>query len=308
MGTDAQDVGNFYSYNGRKIMKYIILTLTIILSACSPTKTSKHHQYESTQEKPEFYLGGFDGVWVGNVQQIKGNGYPFVAKGGHELSMMLVIREETVDILTGAAGKPLKQVHFNKINIVRHKTNAIIYAQHSESEKLNEEDKGEWVETWNMTLTLKKDGSVYIYLVRAVNNFLLSPEIYTDKETARFFYSWSGELNQVASIERVDDKKETNLIDQHPLGSAKNPIRASGPEGERQYLSRLICENDEPVSAFSRDGSSGIGPYGSILDIYTVVCDTDEGAINHTIFMDMYHDDYKEKRPAHGFKALKAEE
>ena len=96
-------------------------------------------------------------------------------------------------------------------------------------------------------------------------------------------------------------------IEKHPLGSQHNPIRVSGPAGERKYLARLICENGEPVSAFSRDGSADIGPYGSILDIYTVICDTDKGAVNHTVFMDMYHGNYKETRPAHGFKALKAE-
>lgn len=96
-------------------------------------------------------------------------------------------------------------------------------------------------------------------------------------------------------------------IEKHPLGSKYNPIRVSGPAGERKYLARLICENGEPVSAFSRNGSSDIGPYGTILDIYTVICDTDKGAVNHTVFMDMYHGNYKETHPAHGFKALKAE-
>src|SRR5262245_24091680 len=73
-------------------------------------------------------------------------------------------------------------------------------------------------------------------------------------------------------------KVDAAEIEKHPLGSKHNPIRVSGPAGERKYLARLICENGEPASAFSRDGSTGIGPYGSILDIYTVICDTDKGA------------------------------
>lgn len=93
-------------------------------------------------------------------------------------------------------------------------------------------------------------------------------------------------------------------IEKHPLGSAENPIRVSGPAGERKYLARLICANGEKVSAFSRSGSTGFGPYGSILDVYVVICDTDQGAVNHTVFMDMYHDNHVETRPAHGFKAL----
>lgn len=93
-------------------------------------------------------------------------------------------------------------------------------------------------------------------------------------------------------------------VEKHPLGSAQNPVRVSMPVGQRDYLSRLICENGEPVSAFSRNGSVGIGPYGSILDLYTVVCDTHQGAVEQSVYLDMYHSDYIEKRPAAGFKAL----
>lgn len=180
-------------------MNKVIYLLAVILSlyGCASKKV--------TEEKPEFYLGGINGVFVGDLQQVKGIGYPFVATGSHQLSMMLVISDDDVSVYTGTPEKDLKEVKFEKFNITRHKTNAVIYAQDSESKKLNEEDTGEWVETWNITLTRKNDGAVYVYLVRAVNNFLLAPEIHTDEETARFFYSWSGELKQVASIERADD-------------------------------------------------------------------------------------------------------
>lgn len=99
-------------------------------------------------------------------------------------------------------------------------------------------------------------------------------------------------------------KPDMAEVEKHPLGSKANPIRVSGPSGERKYLSELICNNGEPVSAYSRAGSADIGPYGSILDIYTVICDTDKGAVEHSVFMDMYHRDYIETRPAHGFTAL----
>lgn len=68
-------------------------------------------------------------------------------------------------------------------------------------------------------------------------------------------------------------------------------------------LFQYECENGELVSDFFRDGSVGIGPYGSMLDLYIVICDTNEGAVEHQVFMDMYHQDNIEKRPA-GFKAL----
>lgn len=72
----------------------------------------------------------------------------------------------------------------------------------------------------------------------------------------------------------------------YPFGSEKNPVRAQGPAGERAYLRRLRCA-DGNAPAFEREGSAGIGPYGTILDIYTAEC---SGAAAATIYIDMYHD------------------
>lgn len=94
-------------------------------------------------------------------------------------------------------------------------------------------------------------------------------------------------------------------IDQFPLGTQENPVRVGGPAGQRDYLSRLVCDNNEQVSAYVRLGSSDIGPYGNIIDIYEVICDTDKGVVTHDVFLDMYHYDYVEIRPAAGFIALK---
>lgn len=112
---------------------------------------------------------------------------------------------------------------------------------------------------------------------------------------------------QNALIALYGKKVEPDMteVEKHPLGSAKNPVRAAGPAGQRQYLSRLICEDGEPMSVFSRVGSSGIGPYGSIMDIYNVICDTENGVVEHRVYMDMYHSDYVETRPAAGFRAVK---
>ncbi len=181
--------------NMLKLVPLLVVILSLL--GCSSNKAIK--------ENPEFYLGGFDGVFVGDIQQLKGNGYPFIAPGEHKLSFMLVIRDDEVSIRTGTPGKDLKKVNFENLHIIKHKTNAVIYTQESEGDNYNEEDKGDWVETWNMTLTRKDENSIYIYLVRVVNNFRLAPETNTDEKTGRFFYSWSGELQQVASIERIND-------------------------------------------------------------------------------------------------------
>jgi len=71
----------------------------------------------------------------------------------------------------------------------------------------------------------------------------------------------------------------------HPLGSEKNPVRAGGPGGERAYLARLRCA-DGNAPAFERQGSTGIGPYHNILDLYTVQC---AGAVALSVYIDMYH-------------------
>jgi len=83
----------------------------------------------------------------------------------------------------------------------------------------------------------------------------------------------------------------------HPLGSMKNPVRASMPPGERDYLARLRCP-DGAAPAYDRQGSGGAGPYGNIVDFYTVSC---KGAEAVRVAMDMYHAAYVEERPVPGF-------
>ena len=86
-------------------------------------------------------------------------------------------------------------------------------------------------------------------------------------------------------------------IAKHPLGSAKNPVRVGGPAGERAYLARLRCE-DGRYPEFEREGSTGLGPYGYIMDIYSVNCASGQKA---SVFMDMYHSTIQEDRPVPGF-------
>lgn len=174
-----------------------LLAVILTLLGCASKNVIKENQ--------EFYLGGFDGVFVGDIQQLKGTGYPFVGSGHGKVSFKLAIRDNKASLFIGTPEKGFNEVYLDNPNIIRHKTNAVIYSQGSESEKYNEEDKGNWVETWNMTLTRKNKNSIYVYIVRSVNNFRLPPETYIDDKMGRFFYSWSGELQQVAVIERAPD-------------------------------------------------------------------------------------------------------
>lgn len=100
-------------------------------------------------------------------------------------------------------------------------------------------------------------------------------------------------------------KANSEEIEKFPLGSAENPVRVSGSKGQRDYLSHLVCDNNEMVSTFSRAGNAGPGPYGTIIDVYSVICDTNQGVVTHNVYLDMYHPNYSETRPAAGFLALK---
>lgn len=96
---------------------------------------------------------------------------------------------------------------------------------------------------------------------------------------------------------------DTALADasQHPLGSDRNPVRASRPEGQRAYLDRLRC-GDGSAPSNSRVGNFGIGVFGNIVDGYQVTCPGDEPKM---VVMDMYHAGYVENAPVPGFTITK---
>lgn len=81
-----------------------------------------------------------------------------------------------------------------------------------------------------------------------------------------------------------------------PLGGRENPVRAKGVHGQRDYLARLRCQSGR-APEFDRAGSIGLGPYGKILDLYTVHCAS--GPVTQ-IVMDLYHC-VEETRPVEGF-------
>jgi len=84
----------------------------------------------------------------------------------------------------------------------------------------------------------------------------------------------------------------------HPLGSEANPVRSAMPPGERAYIARLRCSDGNAPEIVSR-GSTGVGPFGNILDNYSVRCVSGTPA-TASIYMDMYHD-HVETRAVPGF-------
>ena len=83
-----------------------------------------------------------------------------------------------------------------------------------------------------------------------------------------------------------------------PLGSEANPVRASMPPGERAYIARLRCSDGRAPEIVSR-GSTDVGPFGNILDLYSVRCASGTPATAE-IYIDMYHD-HVETRAVSGF-------
>ena len=75
------------------------------------------------------------------------------------------------------------------------------------------------------------------------------------------------------------------------------------PSGQRAYLNRLRCP-DGNAPAFHRIGNFGFGPYGTIIDGYSVRC---RDGSDTTIFMDMYHRGYVERRAVRGFTIVEEE-
>jgi|JI10StandDraft_1071094.scaffolds.fasta_scaffold12820_4 hypothetical protein len=85
----------------------------------------------------------------------------------------------------------------------------------------------------------------------------------------------------------------------HPLGSAKNPVRTTKPQGQHLYLSRLRC-SDGNAPKFYRAGNVGVGPFGNIVDLYKVSCGEAEPR-ESDVYMDMYHGGFIESRAVPGF-------
>ena len=94
-------------------------------------------------------------------------------------------------------------------------------------------------------------------------------------------------------------KQAISEAEAFPLGHAKNPVRVSQPAGERSYLAQLRCSDGE-APAYERRGSTGLSPFGNVMDIYLIRCPTGTPQ-SSDVYMDMYHKGFAETRPVPGF-------
>ena len=87
-----------------------------------------------------------------------------------------------------------------------------------------------------------------------------------------------------------------------PLGSLQNPVRVSGPDGERAYLARLRCGNGaQPHIGLPRPGGSG--GFGNLVDLVAADCGAAApGRVD--IRLDIYHEEHQEQAPPPGFAVV----
>ncbi|GEM_PF-1808360 len=147
----------------------------------------------------DLYYGDFNGSWEGTLYLIGLDlpGFPYtlstkeIDKNGGESK--IVVSGQNVEVYYKWKGK-WKEVKPGQFKINKHKTNAIIFAINSSSDVYDKTGSGGWVETWNFTLTYKDKNSVYVYVTRAVNNYMKK----YDEEISRFFISSFGDFQKVS--------------------------------------------------------------------------------------------------------------
>lgn len=104
----------------------------------------------------------------------------------------------------------------------------------------------------------------------------------------------------VGGLSQVSPEEEMRALvaaaDAYPLGTAANPVRVGGPEGEHAYLGRLRCpDGSQPQVGARRE--AGVGAFGSVVAAYEVSC----GGGGARIVFDMYHAEHVETRAPAGF-------
>ena len=79
----------------------------------------------------------------------------------------------------------------------------------------------------------------------------------------------------VAQMSQASPEEEMRALvaaaDAHPLGTAENPVRVGGPEGERAYLAQLRCA-DGGAPRIGARREAGVGAFGSVVAAYEVDC------------------------------------
>ncbi|HEX8363852.1 MAG TPA: hypothetical protein VF603_01050 [Allosphingosinicella sp.] len=100
-------------------------------------------------------------------------------------------------------------------------------------------------------------------------------------------------------VDQDDLRAAIEAAQAHPLGTAQNPVRVGGPDGERAYIARLRC-SDGSAPQVGQRGNAGVGAFGTIVDVYPLDCGTAAPG-RFDIVMDMYHAEHRETGAPSGF-------
>ena len=84
-----------------------------------------------------------------------------------------------------------------------------------------------------------------------------------------------------------------------PLGSRENPIRSESRPKELQYLGRLRCP-DDTAPHFRHHMTRIRGPYGTLMDEYTVRCVFLNREVR--LWFDHHHAGFDESKAPEGFR------
>ncbi len=169
----------------------------------------------------------FDGTWRGEFQKIEplihSSVLPDLTEIPKFIDFAIEISEDTTRVYMVSDGV-WEEVKPGSFGSVTHKTNAVVAATDS---YFSENGQSGWVETWNFTLTMKDDDSLYAYWVRAVNNPHLNDGSSPD---ARFMMSRFGTLQRSGP---VSGKDPVQLIAETPYSICGQAKSVCGNTGRR---------------------------------------------------------------------------
>lgn len=108
-------------------------------------------------------------------------------------------------------------------------------------------------------------------------------------------------MSQMSTASPEDEMRQLIArAESHPLGTAENPIRVAGPDGERAYLAHLRCADGATPRVGARR-EAGVGAFGTVVGAYDVACAGTSGRI----VFDMYQEEHAETRPPAGFTLVR---
>jgi hypothetical protein len=146
------------------------------------------------QDTPD--SGDFDGRWEGTMKYLSPETYDqahgFVPSN---TEFAFSIDGKTAKVFYKLETGEWHEAKQGAFVFIPYKTNAVILSMTSDATRTN---PGDWVETWNFTLTHKDKDSLYVIFSRAVNNFRHPPDFDDGKFKGRYFVIAYSEFKRIS--------------------------------------------------------------------------------------------------------------